>query len=392
MKTFQALQALVIMPSLEIDSATGGAHIQCLPSFATEDDFNESPIFTYSPGLFCPSGMTTGTSVSGTAICCPSGLECTDIGRDATFYKCTATMTVGTFGEGEWGENPDIGYIFSISVLSPKFHKTIYAEATAITLLRQGADNSGDNSGDNSDGVSDTQTGSSDSITSTAMASDPTTTQLGPTNTFSPRSSSDTAKIVGIVLGSVIGVILLFLLYFFFVRYRPRQLRKRNADIQPDAAQENGTSGPQPYPGDSAVGFWNLKSELDPAATRAELEGTEIDRQGPGIYVVKPELEGSVVAKRTTQMLDETQKHVYRFHAIDPELRRQRDMELSRTFDPNSNWTHPTEQEWIWSYDAYKEAEDLLSITGSVKPPPRAQHGQPCGFVLPVEEFRRQED
>ncbi|KAI0415595.1 hypothetical protein F5X98DRAFT_376528 [Xylaria grammica] len=92
---------------------------------------------------------------------------------------------------------------------------------------------------------------------------------------------------------------------------------------------------------------------------------------------------------RTTRMLDETQKHVHRFHAIDPELRRQRDMELSRSFDPNSNWTHPTEQEWIWSYDAYKEAEDLLSITGSVNPPPGAQHGQPCGFVLPVEESRR---
>ncbi|KAI0415596.1 hypothetical protein F5X98DRAFT_376529 [Xylaria grammica] len=291
----------LFMPSLEIDSATGGAHIQCLPSFATEDDFNESPIFTYSPGLFCPYGMTTGTSVSGTAICCPSGLECTDIGRDATFYKCTATMTAGTFGEGGWGENPDIGYISSISVLSPKFHQTIYAEATAITLLRQGADDSGHDSGhdsgDNSDGVSDTQTSSSDSITSTAMASDPTTTQPGPTNTFSPRSSSDTAMIVGIVLGSVTGVLLLFLLYFF-VRYRPRQLRKRNADLRPDAAQENGTSGPQPYPDDSAVGFWNLKSELDPAVTRAELEGTEIDRQGPGIYVVKPELEGSVVVKR----------------------------------------------------------------------------------------------
>ncbi|GAW10859.1 hypothetical protein ANO14919_001940 [Xylariales sp. No.14919] len=63
---------------------------------------------------------------------------------------------------------------------------------------------------------------------------------------------------------------------------------------------------------------------------------------------------------RTTRMLDETQKH------------------------DTSDGT-----EVDWSYDAYKEAEDLLSITGSVNPPPGAQHGQPCGFVLPVEETRR---
>ncbi|KAI0197848.1 hypothetical protein F4808DRAFT_437797 [Astrocystis sublimbata] len=284
----------LFMPSLEIDSATGGAHIKCLPSFATDDDFNESPIFTYSPGLFCPSGMTTGTSVSGTAICCPSGLKCTNMGRDATFYKCTATMTAGIFGEGGWGENPDIGFISSTSVLSSKFHQTIFAEATAITLLRQGAANHDDNS----DGVSDTQTTSGASTSSIAMTSDPTTTQPGPNNTSSPRSSSNTAKTVGIVVGAVAGVFLILLLYFFFVRYRPRQLRKRNTDIQPGAAQETRTSGPQPYPGDSTVGFWNLKSELDPTATRAELEGTEVGGQGPGIYVMKPELEGSVGIKR----------------------------------------------------------------------------------------------
>ncbi|KAI0873111.1 hypothetical protein GGS24DRAFT_517929 [Hypoxylon argillaceum] len=67
---------------------------------------------------------------------------------------------------------------------------------------------------------------------------------------------------------------------------------------------------------------------------------------------------------RTARMLDETHKHARHFHATDPELRRQRDTEFAQSFDPNSNWTHPKEQEWIWSYDAYKEAQDAYNTNG----------------------------
>ncbi|KAI0448339.1 hypothetical protein F5B21DRAFT_497848 [Xylaria acuta] len=282
----------LFMPSLEIDSATGGAHLQCLPSFATDTDFNESPIFAYSPGLFCPSGMTTATSISGTAICCPSGLTCTDVGTDVTSCRCTATLTTGTFGQGGWGENPDIGYFSSLTVLSPKLHQTIYAEATPITLVAQ---NVGNNDNTSSSGV---QSSDSGLISSTTVISDSTTTQPEPTSTSSPRPSSDSAIIVGGVLGAVAFIFFIALVYFFLTRYRHGRLQTRSIQSHFDTTQEHGTSRTQQNPGDSTGGFWSLKPELDPTTTRAELEGTTIDQQGPGIYVVKPELEGTVGIKR----------------------------------------------------------------------------------------------
>ncbi|RWA09489.1 hypothetical protein EKO27_g5608 [Xylaria grammica] len=61
---------------------------------------------------------------------------------------------------------------------------------------------------------------------------------------------------------------------------------------------------------------------------------------------------------RTTRMREETHKHARHFHTAEPERRKERDAEFSRSFDPNSTWSHPKEQEWIWSYDAYKEAHE----------------------------------
>ncbi|KAI0440068.1 hypothetical protein F4803DRAFT_528885 [Xylaria telfairii] len=282
----------LFMPSWEIDSATGGAHLQCLPSFSTDADFNESPIFTYSPGLFCPSGMTTATSISGTALCCPRGLTCTDVGTDTTSYKCTATLTTGKFGQGGWGENPDIGYFSSLTVLSPELHQTIYAEATPITLVKQ-------NVGDN-DNASDSavQSSGSDSANSTTVNSDPTTAQPGPTNTSSPRSGPDSAVIVGAVLGSVAFILLIALGYFFLARYRRGRLQTRIIQSYSGTMQEHGANQTQQNPSDGAGGFWTLKPELDPSATRVELEDTAIDQHGPGIYVVKPELEDTAGIRR----------------------------------------------------------------------------------------------
>ncbi|KAI1495692.1 hypothetical protein F5X99DRAFT_402723 [Biscogniauxia marginata] len=60
---------------------------------------------------------------------------------------------------------------------------------------------------------------------------------------------------------------------------------------------------------------------------------------------------------RTARMLDETRKHAEYFHTSDERLRTVRAAELSRSFHSDSDWTHPKEQRWIWSYDAYEEAE-----------------------------------
>ncbi|KAI0505883.1 hypothetical protein F5B22DRAFT_626230 [Xylaria bambusicola] len=275
----------LFMPSLEIDSSTGGAHLQCLPSFATDSDFNESPIFTYSPGLLCPSGMTTASSQSDTAVCCPSGLTCTDIGTNDKSYKCTATLTTGIFGQGGWGENPDIGYISSTTVLSRNFHQIIFAQATPVILVRQNTDNN-DTSSISSDPAS-----SRDLINSSAVTTGSTTAQPRPTNTSIHQSGSNTAAIVGGVVGAVAIILLIALAYFFLARYRRR---KHQIHTMPS----NDANLAQEYPSDGAGGFWGLKPELDPTATRSELEGTTVDHQGPGIYVVKPELEGTIGRNR----------------------------------------------------------------------------------------------
>ncbi|XXH00740.1 hypothetical protein Hte_007090 [Hypoxylon texense] len=60
---------------------------------------------------------------------------------------------------------------------------------------------------------------------------------------------------------------------------------------------------------------------------------------------------------RTARMLDETHKHAEHFHATEEGARKARNVEFGRSFEKDSDWTHPKEQRWIWSYDAYKEAE-----------------------------------
>ncbi|KAK7734906.1 hypothetical protein SLS53_007683 [Cytospora paraplurivora] len=60
---------------------------------------------------------------------------------------------------------------------------------------------------------------------------------------------------------------------------------------------------------------------------------------------------------RTSRMLEETEAHGARFHLSDDKLIEQRDRDLARSFEKDSNWTHPQQQKWIWSYDAYEDAE-----------------------------------
>ncbi|KAJ8133122.1 hypothetical protein O1611_g502 [Lasiodiplodia mahajangana] len=271
----------LFMPSLEIDSATGGAHIQCLPSFSTDSDFNMSPIFSYSPGIFCPSGMSRASSVPGTAICCPSGLDCTDVGTNGTTsYKCTATLTTGKFGQGDWGEN--VGYYSSLTVLSPELHQTIYAEATPIVLLRRNL-----------------RKHSSPVISSSATISTIASSAVrpSPSGASDSRPGSNSAVIVGGVLGSV-AFILFIVLVHSLARYRRGRVLARNNQSHIGTEQEQGTIRMQQNPSDDTRDFWSLKPEPDPTATRVELEGTAVDHQGPGIYVAKPELEGTAGKNR----------------------------------------------------------------------------------------------
>jgi hypothetical protein len=48
-----------------------GDTIQCLPEITTSYDGYVDGVHGYSPGLFCPDGMTTEASIRGAFVCCP---------------------------------------------------------------------------------------------------------------------------------------------------------------------------------------------------------------------------------------------------------------------------------------------------------------------------------
>ncbi|KAI8628941.1 hypothetical protein F5Y19DRAFT_102560 [Xylariaceae sp. FL1651] len=133
------------------------------------------------------------------------------------------------------------------------------------------------------------------------------------TNAGNPPSSLDSAAAraeanVGTGIGAAVAfTLLLGLIYFLAIRYRRRKLglcrrlhlRSQSPDDSPiDEAtptedpeklsrkEEGGGGGVETHIRDFTL-------ETDAATIRAELEGTPIEEGGPGIYVLKPELEGT---------------------------------------------------------------------------------------------------
>ncbi|KAF2963853.1 hypothetical protein GQX73_g9721 [Xylaria multiplex] len=163
----------------------------------------------------------------------------------------------------------------------------IHVLATPITLI---GDSLRETS--TSNGTPTAKSSSNSSLSSSAN----TSTDHGSHGTSS-RSESPTSTPGGVVGlkpieigagigGAVVFLLLLVLMGFLVIRYRRKRLHGR-------ALLETGSSQTSVRNSNDISAYLRLKSELDAAAVRAELEGTPVEGRGPGIHVLKPELEGT---------------------------------------------------------------------------------------------------
>ncbi|KAI0456357.1 hypothetical protein F5B21DRAFT_159304 [Xylaria acuta] len=304
------------MPFLSIPDSRnpGGTSIQCYPEVTTYSDGYVDAVFEYSPGLFCPDGMTTATSIASVFLCCPSGLT---YSFDGDEEQCTATITMGAAFVGPWQQNQ--ATVLDTTSFSSADSMTLYAAAFPVYLNNIRSGTSGHAPGQSIPPVSgeSSTTGTStlkEVPSKTPTSNSPrcrrdscqTTTTTQPntggestpatTNTLGsdePKSSNQTnLKIgvgVGVGVGGAVVLILLALGYMLLRRYRRKRLL--NPHQHPD-------SPPTKRDGDEAQEIQQmyrkkLPSELPVPESWVELEGTQVEGRGPGIYVWKPELEGT---------------------------------------------------------------------------------------------------
>lgn len=135
--------------------------------------------------------------------------------------------------------------------------------------------------------------------TSISTASPPENSNINdgfPQQTLSGGDSGSAlskSTLAGVVVGAVLGSLVLLGLCFFFIWRRRKQNRQKKDS--PDGQETSSDGGRHNY-GHMHGNNYHGKAELDASAqaTRNELEGTLAEiGGGAGIYVRKPELEGT---------------------------------------------------------------------------------------------------
>ncbi|KAI0975237.1 hypothetical protein F4678DRAFT_320806 [Xylaria arbuscula] len=270
--------------NIPISGDSSYSPIQCLPQTTALDDGIDG-VYDYNPGLFCPDGMTTDTSIGSAFLCCPSGLS---YSYDGVIEACTGIMTKGTALEGYYFT--EVGVIVESTITwSAADNMTLYVAARPVYLYQES-----NIVNPNTIGTLPTPTSSSkgeSGVTSskTALASlkcprsgkcETTAPEL---NTPAGSSGLSTGAKVGAGIGAVAGFVLLALGAILLLRYRRRRLTRHHAlgspSTQPEIEQQKYHKKHLP--------------ELPVIESRVELEGTQVEDRGPGIYVWKPELEGT---------------------------------------------------------------------------------------------------
>ncbi|KAI0427033.1 hypothetical protein F5Y09DRAFT_317194 [Xylaria sp. FL1042] len=256
----------------------------CYPEVAhdiTRGAAENRPVLTYSPGIFCPLGMTTATSIKSLngVYCCPSNFAYEDQYEDQTLGSCVASLTEGTFlykssliefGPSQTDLLKSIAFgSRSITWTAPPL---VQATVTAILLVAE----------------------SSPLATNPLSTSQEIIPTSGIANTTHGNSSKSSAIIgadigVGISIGVVVG---LFLSVLLFKRYRRRRIAQKNRRAAISKHHEHGDK-PE-LEGSSGNPNRFMKGELDALAIRAELEGSPGEECGEeGLGFIKPELYGT---------------------------------------------------------------------------------------------------
>ncbi|KAI0549662.1 hypothetical protein F4679DRAFT_261464 [Xylaria curta] len=304
------------MPFLYLPASENphGTSIQCYPEITTYSDGFVDAVFDYSPGLFCPDGMTTATSIASVFLCCPSGLT---YSYDGQQDQCTATITMGAALEGPWKDNE--ASIVSATSFSAADRMTLYPSAVPVYLTgaRSGTFNNvpsqsisstlGESSvigASTSIGISSKTSTSNgpkcrrDNCQTTTMTQPSTgggsSTAANPPSSDGLKSSNQNNLKIGVGVGVGVGgavALTLFALGFMLLRryYRKRLLSLTQVMYSPPTKPDGDGGGEQVQ----QVYQEKPPSELPVAASWVELEGTQAEDRGTGIYVWKPELEGT---------------------------------------------------------------------------------------------------
>ncbi|KAI1735895.1 hypothetical protein F4680DRAFT_295514 [Xylaria scruposa] len=304
------------MPFLYLPASDNprGTSIQCYPEVTTYSDGFVDAVFDYSPGLFCPDGMTTATSIASVFLCCPSGLT---YSYDGQQDQCTATITMGAALVGPWKDNE--ASIVSTTSFSAADRMTLYPRAVPVYLTnaRSGTfDNvpsqsilstSGESSAigaSTSIGVSSKTSTSNglkcrrDNCQTTTMTQSSTgggsgTAANPPSSDVSKSSNENNLKIgvgVGVGVGGAVALTLFALGFILLRRYYRKRLLSLTQVIYSPPTNPNGDGS-----GEQVQHIYKEKppSELPVAESWVELQGTQAEDRGTGIYVWKPELEGT---------------------------------------------------------------------------------------------------
>ncbi|KAI0097503.1 hypothetical protein GGR51DRAFT_540877 [Nemania sp. FL0031] len=241
-----------------------------------------TPLFTYSPGNFCPMGMTIATHIQSldAACCCYSGYNYSGNGL------CTAALTEGSFLDvlypAEDGTYSTISFgpvgASQFTSWASRFYQTvittaptIQVEGTAILLLGQQSN-------------------------LTRMSSSMSRVSNVSGNNFERDRVSTSLPIeIGVGVGVSVGPILLVCLGFLFLkRYRRKRMGQLNHGDIPSKEMNDDYNDKPELEGSVVHRGPFIKAELDALAIRAELEGSpgeEYDAVGVG--VLKPELHGT---------------------------------------------------------------------------------------------------
>ncbi|KAI3321172.1 hypothetical protein HD806DRAFT_503182 [Xylariaceae sp. AK1471] len=231
-------------------------------------------LHTYSPGLYCPSGMTTATTVDTFngpgVVCCPSGMT---INSDGLQITCIQTRTEGTFVR--WPE-------CTPTTIPPGSATTMFAiTADPVILLGQKIPSgSAMSSGSSSSGSS----------LSGPSSSNP--------STDGPRAGRRRGQSLGVKVGLGVGIplVALVLLYLASILIR-RHRRSRTSGIIPTEGAPAADYTGKPELEGMAAGVPIPKAELDGLSWRAAPQGT-IAEDSAGIYVHRPELEGTDISAK----------------------------------------------------------------------------------------------
>ncbi|KAI0474673.1 hypothetical protein F4859DRAFT_481523 [Xylaria cf. heliscus] len=297
---------------------SGGTSIQCYPEVTTFSDGFVDAILDYNPGLFCPDGMTTASNAGSVFFCCPSGLT-----YDGQRDQCTATLTTGVALEGPWQDNS--ASIVSTTSFSAADRMTLYASARAVYLTARESSTKSDTFSNTLSQFTPPLLGDS-STTGTSISSQvssnthtsnsPTCQGNGCQTSTTPQSSTGwesnpvethhssygsepssqnqrNLKIgigVGVGVGAAAVLILLGLGYVLLRRYRRRRLLRPHQLLDfPPLKPGSGRLQQEVQ----QIYKKKTPSELPVPEPWVELEGTRVEEGGPGIYVWKPELEGT---------------------------------------------------------------------------------------------------